>query len=196
MADVFDGLPILPKLFDDLRPRPTARANIQKLQELQDKLNTKHTSLVMDYHQSFDSLFRASERIRHQQKYQYVNQIEAIQEAHAQELADIEDCRFKTVMYNKLEFNPNDIDVNDFMKPYLQKALELNKPLIEILPPSLLADRLHYMSGTSSSSDTSSSSAGRRKTNSISSSSGADSDNSRKSISSYPSSSSGMSSSS
>ena len=116
---------------------------------------------ITDYHSTFDELYRASERIRHQQKYQFLEQSKIAQAAHKEELQEIEDCRYQSsTVYNTVDFEPVDLEVNDVVEQYFLLAAEQGVSIMDVLPATLLSESLHYYSSSSycTSSDGSSSS--------------------------------------
>ena len=148
--DVYDGFKIVPKAFDSVESSQQKKVNI-RLTQLKEKITIDHTNYIHDYHQTFDILFRASERIRHQQKFQFQEQAKMAQEAHEDELAEIkEDCNHEEDVNvpNTIQFVPKDMEISDTIEPYMRIALETGRPLIEVLPPTILAERLHYLSGS------------------------------------------------
>ena len=118
--------------------------------------NTISEERLAEYHKSFSALFQASEQIRMQQKIDFQKKIEIL----AEELKRVSQGgdRFKegTSFYIQAEFIPADVQVQESIEYYLIKALQEGKTLDQVLPPTLLAQRLTAYSSGSSSSDTSS----------------------------------------
>ena len=141
-VNVFDGLALPTKPFDDARIVFSSRGgggggNQQiinaKLKELQNYIKVDHTNYIKDYHHTFDVLFRASERVRHHQKFQFREQKKLAQEAFEKELEEIEDCRHEEVpVKNTMEFVPKDMEISDLIAPYMQLAIETGKTLMEV----------------------------------------------------------------
>ena len=165
-VNVYDGISLPKKSFDNAQPfgrphsnhsNPNQQLITKRLKELQQYIKIDHSEYIHDYHNTFDTLFRASERVRHHQKFQFAEQKKLAQEAHEQELEEIEDCRHTEVpIQNTIEFIPKDMEISDIIAPYMKLAIETGKTLMEVIPPTLLSESLHYMSG--SSTDTGSSS--------------------------------------
>lgn len=148
--DVYDGFKIVPKAFDSVESTQQKKVNI-RLTQLMEKITIDHTSYIHDYHSTFDVLFRASERIRHQQKFQFQEQAKIAQEAHEDELAEYKNCHIDEdiPIKNTIEFVPKDMEISNTIEPYMRLAMETGVPLIELIPPTILAESLHYLSGSS-----------------------------------------------
>lgn len=157
--NIFDGIEI-PKNPPDaaLRSSDVKQQFLNKrLKELQNYIKNDHTDYIRDYHNTFDILFRASERVRHHQKFQFREQKKLAQYAFDKELEELEDCRHEEVpIKNTMEFVPKDMEISDIIAPYMQLAIESGKTLMEVIPPTLLAESLHYLSGSSTDNGSSS----------------------------------------
>ena len=121
----------------------------------------KHTiyqTNVMSHHNLFDTLYRASEKVRQQQKYNYGIQIEEIAAIHRKELEELVGKLYTRAI--TVSFIPQDSTVTLTIEEYMIQSLETGQPLHELLPPTLLAKRLDIFSSGESSSDENCSSSG------------------------------------
>ena len=149
--NAFDGL-IMPKA------NSTDTVEFNTSQILTHKLTTitEYHALasesILKHHEIFNTIYSASEKIRVRQKLNFTKQVEEVNEIHRQQLIDIVQRTYVKPL--TIEFIPEDGQVNEDIEEYILKALELNKPLIEILPPTLLAD-LYSSSGDTSSDNAS-----------------------------------------
>ena len=111
---------------------------------------------INDYHNTFDTLYRASEQVRFQQKYQAVEQAKIASGVHKQEIEEIKKNQKKvSAGGNFIEFVPPDIEVNADIEKYFLESLATGIPVFELIPPTIMQKALHMFS--SSSEDTSSS---------------------------------------
>ena len=118
---------------------------------------------VMDYHDLFEELYRASEIVRIQQKKGFKAQLIEITEIHRKEIETIKlDMRKALhVVPAEISIEPADAPVQEALEPYIRESILTGKPLYELLPPSLLVTRLHYFSSGSSTNASSSNSSGK-----------------------------------
>ncbi len=128
-----------------------------EMEEFKEKI--KHQLLdqqdnIHEYHNTFDTLYRASEQVRFQQKYQATEQAKMAAEVHKKELEDAISKRFHKTGANIVEFNPPDIQVNADIEKYFLESLATGIPVFELIPPTIMQKAIHMFS--SSSEDTSS----------------------------------------
>ena len=120
------------------------------LQRMLQKHTTNQTN-VMSHHNLFDTLYRASERVRQQQKFNYGAKIEEIVSIHRKELEELAGKLYTRAI--TVSFIPQDSTVTLTMEEYMIKSMETGIPLHELLPPTLLAKRLDFFSSGESSSE-------------------------------------------
>ena len=165
----FDGI-YYSKNFDRQDATKEKRVKL-KLSKLITKIENQQ-NYITDYHATFDNLYRASERVRHQQKYQFIEQAKTAQAAFNEQLKETVESRYTHIsMNNVIEFKPQHIEVTDEIERYFEIAAEQGKPFYEVIPPTLLAEAIHKFSSSSSEGGDSH---GRQYTTSNSSSSGDD----------------------
>lgn len=110
--------------------------------------NQETNTLVGQYHKAFAALYQASENIRLNQKIEFKEKVELLQK-------ELQDKQKSSSHYlvSTAEFVPQNVEVHEDMQYYIIKAMQEGKTLHEVLPPTLLAQRLDaYSSGASSSS--------------------------------------------
>jgi len=165
----FDGT-IIVKNFDNQGATKDKRVKL-KLSKLITKIKNQQ-NYITDYHTTFDTLYRASERVRHQQKYQFIEQTKTAQIAFNEQLHEAANSRYTRIsMNNIIEFKPQYIEVNEEIERYFEIAAEQGKSFYEVIPPTLLAEAIHKFSSSSSEGG---GSYGNHYTTSNSSSSGDD----------------------
>lgn len=121
-----------------------------KVAKLITKLENQQ-NYITDYHSTFDSLYRASERVRHQQKYQFAEQAKTAQASFNEQLEEAVNSKYTHIsMNNVIEFKPQHIEVTDEIEKYFQIAAEQGRPFFEVIPPTLLAEAIHKFSSSSS----------------------------------------------
>lgn len=134
----------------------------QKLTSLQGMVDFIRAD-VLEYHDLFDELYRASELVRIQQKKGFRAQIIEITEIHAREIEVIKSDMRKAlqVVPAEIAIEPANAPVTEELEPYIRESILTGKPLFELLPPSLLVSRLHYFSSGGSTNASSSNSSGK-----------------------------------
>jgi len=167
--ETFDGIRYN-KTFD--RQDATKEKRIKlKLAKLITKIENQE-NYITEYHTTFDNLYRASERVRHQQKYQFIEQAKTAQIVFNEQIKEAIESRYTHIsMNNVIEFKPQHIEVSDEIERYFEIAAEQGKPFYEVIPPTLLAEAIHKFSSSSSEGG---GSYGHNYTTSNSSSSGDD----------------------
>ena len=126
---------------------PALKQQIQENFVAAKRQNEKTQSILMEYHKSFAALYQASENIRLQQRMDFKDKIEMIQE----ELQNYKRGQDPHFVVTTAEFIPRDVDVKEDIQYYIIKAIQEGKTLAEVMPPTLLAQRLDaYSSGSSS----------------------------------------------
>lgn len=126
---------------------PALKQQIQKNFEAAKRQNEQTQSILMEYHKSFAALYQASENIRLQQRQDFKEKIEMIQD----ELQNYKRGQDPHFVVTTAEFVPKDVEVKEDIQYYIIKAIQEGKTLAEVMPPTLLAQRLDaYSSGSSS----------------------------------------------
>jgi hypothetical protein len=147
--DTFDTSYRTRRNFDNQIADGTKRLKL-KVAKLITKIENQQ-NYITDYHNTFDTLYRASERVRHQQKYQFIEQAKTAQIAFNEQLDEAVNSRYTHIsMNNVIEFAPQAIEVDDDIERYFQIAAETGKPFFEVIPPTLLAEAIHKFSSSSS----------------------------------------------
>ena len=130
-----------------------------ELEEFKDQLRQQlldQQDYINEYHNTFDTLYRASEQVRFQQKYQATEQAKIAAVVHKEEIEEIKKNQQKlSAGGNFIEFVPPDIEVNAAIEKYFLESLATGIPVFELIPPTIMQQALHMFS--SSSEDTSSS---------------------------------------
>lgn len=129
----------------------------QQLLDQQDNIN--------EYHNTFDTLYRASEQVRFQQKYQATEQAKIAAEAHKQEIEElkINQTKISSSGGNFIDCVPQDIEVEESIEKYFLESLATGIPVFELIPPTIMQQALYMFSSSSentSSSDHNTSSSG------------------------------------
>ena len=152
--NTFDGL-IMPKAASadtvDFSTSQIITEDLNKVLEYHVLAN----DAILKHHEIFDTIFRASEKIRVNQKYTYEQRVREMQQLHDQAMQDLVNRTYTNPI--TVTFVPQDAEVEESMEAYIMQSIETGIPLHELLPVSLLASRLeHFSSGESSSDGTSS----------------------------------------
>ena len=109
--------------------------------------NEQTDTLVGQYHKAFAALYQASENIRLSQKTEFREKVELLQkELQAKQKAS------GHYLVSTAEFVPQNVEVHEDMQYYILKAMQEGKTLHEVLPPTLLAQRLDAYSSHGSGS--------------------------------------------
>jgi hypothetical protein len=125
---------------------------------------------VNDYHNTFDSLYKASEQIRFHQRRDFLENAKISAESCRKEIADIKLNRNRNfVLPNTIEFIPQHLEISDVFLEYFLKSKETGIPVCELIPPTFFKKAFHVFSSeedteSSSNSDTTKSSSGGSST--------------------------------
>ncbi len=132
----------------------TSTVDIAKLQaqiaqqfESAKEQNQYTKDILLQYHKSFAALYQASENIRLQQKEDFRKKIEILQEQ-----CKTHQSLGHHYLYTTVEFVPKNVEVVEDMEYYIRKAMREGKTLAEVLPPTILAQRLDAYSSANGSS--------------------------------------------
>lgn len=123
---VFDGIRVLAEFDDVTKPNE----NIIEHDARAKRQNRRTKELLIAYHESFTSLYNSLQALRLKERENFE--------------AQLEDCKnsrgggFKGGLgLFKVEFQPENAEVRPEMANYIIMAMQMGKPLRELLPPDL-----------------------------------------------------------